>query len=244
MSFVTSQSLTTNNWQFYTSKRGMKLNHVPVKLRRMNMSEVNWDIAPVDATHHGKVNNPDIIAWYRYESLENDNFQWYFLYSELGIPVVGGWCPLPAGQWPLQLPLTPRPKSVEPVTKVSDWIPGTDLPPVGIECEFAVDYLAENSSLYKKDIKAGTRVRIIAHIENPIFDIAVFLYKDENGHKLVRQAIAEAFRPLRTEEEIAADEKEAFLKMFAENIGAGNEGGEYALLSKLYDHGYIGMTDD
>lgn len=207
------------------------------------MSEVNWDIAPVDATHHGKVNNPDTIAWYKYETF-NDEPSWSFWYSDLGILDSCGWTRIPRMELPAALPVTPRSGFVAPPILKDEWVPGQDLPPVGIECEFAVDYLAENSSLYKKDIKAGTRVRIIAHIENPVFDIAAFLYKDENGNNLVRQAIAEAFRPLRTEEEIAAEEKEIFLKTFAKNIGAGKEGGEYALLSKLYDHGYIGMVND
>lgn len=210
------------------------------------MSEVNWDMAPADATHHGKVSKQaDLIAWYRYETLPTGGFQWSFWYSEFGILDEGGWQRLHKGGIPMALPVTPRPSFQAPPIVTNDWVPGQDLPPVGIECEFAVDLLAKNSSLYKKDIKAGTRVRIIAHIENPIYDIAAFLYKDENGNNIVSQAIAEVFRPLRTEEEIAAEEKkEAFLKMFAENIGAGNEGGEYALLAKLYDHGYIGMDVD
>ena len=182
------------------------------------MSEVNWDIAPKDATHHGKINNPDIIAWYKYETLPAGGFQWSYWYSELGVLNVGGWKYLRQGEIPMALPVTPRPTFVAPPILNNEWVPGQDLPPIGIECEFAVDYLAENSSLYKKDIKAGTRVLIIAHIENPIYDIAAFLYKDENGNNLVRQAIAEVFRPLRTEEEIAAEKAKVKRRKYVDDL--------------------------
>ncbi len=211
------------------------------------MNEVNWNVAPVDATHHGKINNPDVIAWYRYESRPNDSFQWSYWYSELGILNVGGWKPLPAGQIPLQLPLTPRPTFVAPPILRNEWVPGQDLPPIGIECEFAVDYLAENSSLYKKDIKAGTRVLIIAHIENPIYDIAAFLYKDENGNNLVRQAIAEVFRPLRTEEEIAAEKAKVKRRKYVDDLlkelGYPQFSEARQVIKNLYDKGMFTEND-
>lgn len=208
------------------------------------MSEVIWSIAPKDATHHGKVNNPDVIAWYRYEQLPNNGFQWSFWYSDGGILDEKGWSHLQPGQRPLALPLTPRPTYTAPPILINEWKPGTDLPPVGAECEFAVDYLAENSSLYKKDILAGTRVRIIAHIEGDVFDIAAFLYKDENGNNVVRQAIAEAFRPLRTEEEIAAEQaklkRRNYVDGLLEELGYPQFSEAREVIKNLYDKGILG----
>lgn len=210
------------------------------------MSEVNWNIAPSDATHHGFINNPDIIAWYRYEKLPAGKFQWSFVYSENGILDTAGWKRLRMGEMPLALPLTPRPIVTAPPI-LDEWVPGEDLPPVGVECEFAVDYLAENSSLYKKDIKAGTRVRIIAHIENPIFDIAAFLYKDENGNNLVRQAIADVFRPLRSDEEIAAENAKVKRREYVDNLlkelGYPQFGEARQVIKNLYDKGMFTDND-
>lgn len=206
------------------------------------MSEANWDIAPSDATHHGFVNNPDIIAWYRLEELPWGRQQWSFVYSDNGILDVAGWRCLREGEFPLALPLTPRPIVTAPI--LDEWVQGEGLPPVGIECEFAVDYLAENSSLYKKDIKAGTRVRIIAHIENPIYDIAAFWYKDENGNNVVRQAVAEAFRPLRSDEDIAAENAKVKRREYVDNLlkelGYPPFSEARQVIKNLYDKGVLG----
>lgn len=48
------------------------------------VNQANWDIAPKDATHHGFINNPDIITWYKYENI-NEVPTWSFWYSENGI---------------------------------------------------------------------------------------------------------------------------------------------------------------
>lgn len=207
------------------------------------MSEVNWDIAPIDATHHGKVNNPDTIAWYKYETF-NDEPSWSFWYSDRGILDSCGWKRIPRTDVPAALPVTPRPGYSAPPIQTKDWVVGNDLPPIGVTCEFAVDYLAENSSLYKQDILQGTNVQIIAHIENWPYDIAAFLYKDENGNKVVRQGIAEAFRPLRTAEEIAKDEAKLKRRKYVDNLLAELGYPQYSevrdVIKNLYDKGILG----
>lgn len=121
--------------------------------------EINWDIAPEGATHHGAGNNPNIIAWYRYTpATSTSRHSWAFKYTEDGRPCTSEWSEIPDGGVPLQLPLTPRPTFVAPpiIVVKHDWTPGVDLPPVGTKCLIAHDMLANINSLYKElDGEAG-----------------------------------------------------------------------------------------
>lgn len=170
-------------------------------------NKVNWDIAPEDATHHGFVNNENNIAWYKFEANDDVRTQWSFWYSEDGILNEKGWTKLPIGQAPLQLPVTPRPKVVvPPAPETIAWRPGSDLPPVGLVVELSENLKDKDSRMFKWDAKKGEEVKIIHHIigaGNGDQDVAVFLYKMEDGTTRVRQAVARVFKKAKTPEEKA-----------------------------------------
>lgn len=76
------------------------------------------------------------------------------------------------------------------------------LPPVGIECEQAPRGVAEHAReiLWRK-------VRIIAHLEDSRFTGPVAVYLPTDGQANCDQAVAGCFRPIRTAEQIAAEEQ-------------------------------------
>lgn len=80
---------------------------------------------------------------------------------------------------------------------------GNGLPPVGTVCEY-------------NDLKnpQWIRVVILAHFNNRV-PVAVFIPDNESQNRTVDQAIAECFRPVRTAEQIAAEERQRAI----ENLG-------------------------
>lgn len=81
------------------------------------------------------------------------------------------------------------------VPRPARWEPGA-LPPVGTVCEYN-DLISSS----------WTRVKILAHFDNQV-PVAVFIPDNDSRNKEVDQAIAECFRPVRTAEQIAAEEKQ------------------------------------
>lgn len=77
---------------------------------------------------------------------------------------------------------------------------GEGLPPVGTVCEY-------NDLINSQ----WNRVKILAHFTNKV-PVAVFIPDNESQNRTVDQAIAECFRPIRTAEQIAADEREKGIK--------------------------------
>lgn len=204
------------------------------------VNQVNWDIAPKDATHHGYVNNPDIIAWYKYENMNNVPV-WSFWYSENGILDVGGWNPLATGDVPLALPLTPKPEYIAPPIIKDKWIPGETLPPVGSIVSLSIDLLAEHSSLYKIDSFAGDEVEIVSHFESDKgLDVAVYIQNAQGG-KIAKQGIARLFKELDTPEEKKERQREKDIKSLLKefNIPIGSNKDVIDLLIELYDTGRI-----
>lgn len=200
------------------------------------IEQVNWDIAPQDATHHGHVNNKDVIAWYKYEVTLGGMAKWSYWYSDNGILTSTGWCALPAGGIPMQLPLTPRPGFIAPPFK-KEWIPGETLPPVGEIVTLVTDTLAEHSSLYKVDSFAGDDVEILAHFvaDNGV-DVAVFICKG-NGGKFVKQGIAKLFKKLDTPEEKTARKRESDLTKLHNEFAVAES--QQQLINSLYDNGRL-----
>lgn len=173
------------------------------------VNQVNWDIAPSDATHHGHVNNKDHIAWYKQTQGENGVTQWAFWYSKDGILDLKGWTDIPNGQPPMQLPVTPRPVvKLERRPEDIKWSVGYDLPPIGLTVELSQKLTGADSRMFKWDAEKGAEVKIIEHIKGEMFgdyDVAVFLYKMPDGTTRVRQAVARVFKKVRTAEEKAAE---------------------------------------
>lgn len=84
------------------------------------------------------------------------------------------------------------------IEKPTTWA-GEGLPPVGTVCE----YIGE-----KHGLEFGAPVEIIHHFHAGAADVAVFIYSKGIGMgRHVAQSIAENFRPIRTPEQIAAEER-------------------------------------
>lgn len=215
--------------------------------------QVNWDLAPEDATHHGHVNNVDNIAWYKCVTLENEQVQWHWRYSVSGV-LDAKWTPLPIGQAPFQLPVTPRPVKLERRPEDIKWIPGHDLPPVGLTVELSQKLAGADSRMFKWDAEKGVEVKVIGHIEGVSHgdqDVAIFLYPMPDGTTRVRQAVARVFKRAKTAEEKAAEAErlrkaEEQRKLDAELLAIAGKAGlpslsftEKNLMEKLHKAGLL-----
>ena len=102
---------------------------------------------------------------------------------------------------------------------------GEGLPPVGVVCEVK---LQEEWRLCE----------IIAHFQQPQAIVAAFTVAQFHGGKKLDSKIAECFRPIRTPEQIAADEREAAIdEMLAATPAPGSDI-SLRVCEKLYDAGY------
>jgi hypothetical protein len=152
------------------------------------MSEIDWSLAPEGATHGRKTYSG--IDWYKI--IDGDFF--YLANSE---------------HWDLAV-TTMSMCEIRPAKK--EWT-GAGLPPVGTVCEFAGG--AERpEDPFDKDLKEGMKVTIIAHFKSGDFTLAAFTFDPENpdrGMVQVEQGNFGCFRPIRTPEQIAAEEREKFI---------------------------------
>ena len=86
---------------------------------------------------------------------------------------------------------------------------GEGLPPVGTVCEFAGGTPCPEDP-FDKDLREGMQVTIIAHFKCGDFTLAAFTFNPENpdrGMVQVEQGNYRCFRPIRTPEQIAAEER-------------------------------------
>lgn len=93
--------------------------------------------------------------------------------------------------------------------------PEDGLPPVGMVCEFAGGTECPEDP-FDKDLKEGMKATIIAHFKCGDFTLAAFTFDPENpdrGMVQVEQATFGCFRPIRTPEQLAAEERERTRKI-------------------------------
>lgn len=88
-------------------------------------------------------------------------------------------------------------------TRPAPWN-GEGLPPIGSECLFDTDM--DDGTDWHVGLEPGMRVEVIAHFHAGACEVAAFVFTEAGGRQ-VEQATAECFRPLRTPEQIAADER-------------------------------------
>lgn len=113
------------------------------------------------------------------------------------------------------------------VTGAVQW-DGKGLPPVGTWCE----YIGE-----KHGLESGAHVEIIHHFHAGAADVAVFIYSKGIGMgRHVAQSIAENFRPIRTPEQIAAEEQAKAVHQMGLDAGFSGSVQEFAV--RLYQAGY------
>lgn len=119
---------------------------------------------------------------------------------------------------------------------------GEGLPPVGTVCEFNGGVFAPEDP-WDPDLRVGDQVTIIAHFDGGNGDIlAAFTFRARNpdrGQFYVEQGRWGCFRPLRTPEQIAAEEREKAIDEMAETARkATGFGTNLADMEALYDAGY------
>lgn len=95
--------------------------------------------------------------------------------------------------------------AVDALAKPAVWN-GEGLPPVGTTCIFYPG--SPEGSDWHRELRRGVHVDVIAHFDSNGSSTAVFTFK-VNGGLQVEQAISGCFKPIRTPEQIAADEIQA-----------------------------------
>lgn len=112
---------------------------------------------------------------------------------------------------------------------------GNGLPPVGTVCEFAGGTPCPEDP-FDKDLKEGMPVTIIAHIKGGDFTLAAFTFDPKNpdrGMVQVEMGNFGCFRPIRTPEQIAAEERDKAITEIADILR-----GHRDIAELLYDAGY------
>lgn len=103
---------------------------------------------------------------------------------------------------------------------------GEGLPPVGTKCE-------------AKTTRGWSSGTIIAHGLPPKENLAVW---QEDG-ELIFWGVKEYFRPIRTPEQIATEQKKVAIEQTIKDLKAVNGCGFYSIAEDLYDAGYRKITD-
>lgn len=146
------------------------------------MDNIDWSLAPKDATHAAPRPTVEAVCWYKKEGMS-----WHYLYQESS----GWWAPCAAGV-PAHGPLTERPYKPAP-----EWVEG-ELPPIGKRVLVSIKYDHPLFDWFK-----GKEVEIVAHTLSPETEdrepIAIFRAEDkENEGFRYHALIAECFLPLKT----------------------------------------------
>lgn len=125
--------------------------------------------------------------------------------------------------------------------KVVEWAKGS-LPPIGSVVEWdGCTFAAEDPQ--EKDLHVGDQVTIIAHLKDGDFEIAAFTFNPSihnaaRGSVWVNQGARGCFRPRRTADQVAAEEREKAIKeMMQHGVDAGDSTIEYSCAA-IYDAGY------
>lgn len=123
--------------------------------------------------------------------------------------------------------------------KVVEWAKGS-LPPIGsvVEwdgCTFAPEEPQE------KDLRVGDQLTIIAHLKDGDFEMAAFTFNPKihnpaRGSIWVNQGAYGCFRPIRTAEQVAAEERESAVSQMVDNLKRFNS--IHEACGMLYDAGY------
>lgn len=111
-------------------------------------------------------------------------------------------------------------QEISRITRVAAWN-GTGLPPVGAVCEHQVFGCA-----------GWSKAAVLAYGEKKTF------YRDEDGHELSRLSDELKFRPIRTPEQIAAEERSLAVSEIINLIGWPHTVEADIAASRLYDAGY------
>lgn len=114
---------------------------------------------------------------------------------------------------------------------------GEGLPPVGVECE--INHVGE----FDSKGKCWRRVVILAHHEDERLQSPVAIYMPLDGTASCDQAIAICFRPVRTPEQIADEERKDACEQMCIDAGGSVCDAQMAKAYMLYDQGYRKQSD-
>lgn len=117
---------------------------------------------------------------------------------------------------------------------------GDGLPPVGTVCEFAGGTHCPEDP-FDKDLKEGDEVTIIAHFRDGESELAAFTFNPRNlsrGNACVEQGMHGCFRPIRTPEQIVADQYEEDAAEIAKILSDLKDADEIFIAKTLLDCGY------
>lgn len=188
---------------------------------REDSKHSNLDNPPVGATHYIGCSE-GIVDWWMREPGNN----WY----------VWAWT---AKHWALDTPSAGQKNLMKPIhesLRKKEWN-GEGLPPVGTECEF------------KQNLLGWVKATITAITDKSIvFTRPIYRHAEITGvhEELLPHKAIERFRPIRTPEQIAAEERNAILAEMQRAVDCGSHGPQITLqntLMNLYDAGYRKVKD-
>lgn len=181
--------------------------------------KIDWNIAP-DATHYDK-RKGCVPAFMRKTA---DGSDWEFRKTN--------------GEWMHYGPLTDD-QVAKLKVRPAPWT-GEGLPPVDTVCEFNGGAPCP-SDPWHPDLQEGDQVKIIAYFHDGVGPVAVFTFKARNENIAaiqVEQARPGAFRPIRTPEQIAAEERDLAIKEMLRLSGYDAGTVYHRMALALYEAGY------
>jgi hypothetical protein len=148
---------------------------------------IDWSKAPEGATHFDAADN-------RINSfMKLEGGRWFFWPPNSLSPAWTYWKPENTGI----KGMIPRPP---------EWN-GEGLPPVGTVCEFQGDEAKCPYDPWHEDLHDGVKCTVIAHFKSKSLDLVAFTFVKSDGNTEVEQSLPGALKPIRTPEQIAAEER-------------------------------------
>jgi hypothetical protein len=121
---------------------------------------------------------------------------------------------------------------------------GEGLPPVGVVCEFQGDEAKCPYDPWHEDLHDGVKCTVIAHFKSKSLDLVAFTFVKADGNTEVEQSLPGALKPIRTPEQIAAEECDKAVKaMLSEFEHTGSLTSHYEVCEVLHKAGYRKQTD-
>ena len=115
---------------------------------------------------------------------------------------------------------------------------GEGLPPAGAVCEFQGDCAKCPSDPWHKELHGGVRCTVIAHFKSKSLDLVAFTFVKADGNSELEQSLPGALRPIRTPEQIAAEDRDKAVDQMQEVFWRANSGEVREGLAAIYDAGY------
>lgn len=199
---------------------------------------IDWSKAPEGATHWDTGMNNRVAGWMRL-----DGGIWYWWPAEDAFSCLKKW------HASLNQHMV---KSEGFVARPTSWA-GEGLPPVGTVCQFAGGFSCEEDP-FDKDLREGDKVTIIAHFKDGPAELAAFTFNagkrnPGRGTACVEQGSSGCFRPIRTPEQIAAEEREHSIRNACTAISAALNGlheseepTAVAIIEAMIDAGFQRVT--